>query len=212
MIRYFSILTPDDDKVLQAYDNDAGTSRRVVQLANLARFFIAILIIKLTIYLVSGSAIMDFWAKMFTFPLLASIIGTLMWNAWLLETGRERSGRIALASIISASCVFSVIFCGGFIASDFTAILIFPMVLGFCILPVREARLVFFATLIVPLAVDLLVRAFGVSLPDFSASPDGGLTQSNLLLTLFAAVYFCLSYLKQSPAIVRDSLPDDVGG
>lgn len=193
-----SWLGADFHTLEQAYPDNREAARRALQLDNLARMFIGLLLVKSLILLITGNAILDMRAKIFTLALIAFIIVALATACWLFESGRDLAGRLIVASVVSIGCMLSVIFCGGFLNSQFTPILIFPMILSFCILPARWAAVLFFMIIAVPLATDILTMQNGVILPDFSSRQSPLMNQIWMMGTLFVSVWFCLTHLRNS--------------
>lgn len=198
MQQFFRLTGVDRNMMAGRYAGKPEACRNAIHLTNLSRVFLAILLLKCAVLLLSGTYIMDAWAKLFTIPLLFICICLLMFTCHLLESGRSTAGKLMLTSVISISCMVSVIFCGGFINSQFTPILLFPIILAFCTLRTIHSSAMIGAIVLVPLGVDLVARHTGVILPDFTSANDPMITQINLMATLFACVFFCLFYLNQS--------------
>jgi hypothetical protein len=196
--QYFRLTGVDSQKMAEVYAGRPKICRDAVQLTNLSRIFLAILIIKCAAIMLSGTYIMDAWAKAFTIPLLFFCICLLMGVCYLLENGKNLAGRLLLIFVIGASCVVSVIFCGGFVDSQFTPILLFPIILAFCTLSILYSIITISTIVIIPLAVDLTAKSMDFKLPDFTSSNDPLIAQINLMVTLFACVFFCLSYLNRT--------------
>lgn len=205
MQQYFRLTGVDKEMMVERYAGQPEACRNAIHLTNLSRIFLAILIFKCAIILLSGSYIMDAWAKLFTIPLLTICICSLMYTCYLLESGRSRAGKLMLTSVISVACVISVIFCGGFINSQFTPILLFPIILAFCTLDSVRSAIMISAVVLIPLGVDLAAKQMGIVLPDFTAVNSPIVTQINLMVTLFACVFFCLFYLNQSHKSSNDT-------
>ncbi|GEM_PF-5837354 len=204
MQQYFRLTGVDKEMMAERYAGKPEACRNAIHLTNLSRIFLAILIFKCAVILLSGNYIMDAWAKLFTIPLLFICICSLMYTCYLLESGRSRAGKLMLTSVISIACVLSVIFCGGFINSQFTPILLFPIILAFCILDTVRSAIMISAVVIIPLGVDLMGKQVGLTLPDFTSINNPIITQINLMVTLFACVFFCLFYLNQSHKSSKD--------
>ncbi|MEM8748768.1 MAG: hypothetical protein AAGF28_00590 [Pseudomonadota bacterium] len=200
------VLDYDDPQMKRLYANEPVLRRQAIQLTNLSRLFIGLLIVKGAIYLLSGSLILDVWAKLFTIPLLLVVIGLLAVTCHLFESGQDTRGRFALASIISGSCMLSVVMCGGFLSSLATPILIFPVVLSFSILPIKWARRYFVAIIGIPLGMDIAFRLMTITPPNFTSASNPAIIVASVMFTLCAALYFCLAYWKQAH---HGSVPSD---
>ena len=204
---YFNLFGPNKVNMAELYPRDGLVRKRTIQLTMLSRVFIAVLIFQSIVILATGEMLFDHWAKIFTIPVVGITIAVLTLACRFFETGREFVGRIVLISVVYLSCVSTVILCGGFLNSSATPMLVFPMILAFCTLSIPHARMVFFASIFVPLAIDITTRWLGVELPNFSAQTNPLLINLNILATLFVSMYFCLFYLKNARREPENNTP-----
>jgi len=181
--------------MLDTYSDDVIVARTAYRLDLMARIFIALLLVKSAAYLVTGEMLISNWAKLFTVPLLMVIVCFLILASRLLASGSLEAGRATIMAVISIAAVVSVVLCGGFVSSDYTLILLFPIALGFSIMPLRQAHIWFASIILIPLIVDIGANYFGFSLPDFSGNTSAISYTVTMTGTLIAVTYVCLSFM-----------------
>lgn len=208
VFKFFDFMSIDLERMSQLYAGRPVILRQAIRLTRLSRVFIAILILNCALFLFSGSLILDFRSKLFSLSFLLATILLLAWACHLFETGRERRGRFMIAFATSISCILAVIFCGGFLYGRFAAILLFPMVASFALLPLRVAVWWFAAILLVPLSVDVVARLYGIVIPDFTSPADPWVHRLIIMTVLAVSVFFCLLNMKAVQHRIRGQQAD----
>lgn len=192
----FRFLWADRENLIDLYGQNTVDYYRAVFLSNLGRSFAAMLVFVHVIIMFPGTYFLDTQTKLWLAPFAGALVLMLCLAARLVEKGKNVAARTFTNITVAVSTMISVILCGGFVESHATPFLLAPIVVGFCISPRNEAIAVGILTFFIPLGIDLVARANGWIIPNYTSVSNPTANVLFLMLTLFVTIFISLSYLQ----------------
>ena len=129
--------------------------------------------------------------------------------ARLVLTGHYLQARWLVTGTMAASIIVTIVFFGTVVASPALVTLVVPVIVAYCTMPRREALVVALAMGILPIAIHLVSRTFGISIPDYTSLASPELNVMGSILAAISIATVCMAAQARSHHALVEALAQE---